>query len=138
MTFFKYIQYIQKYLHSIRFATDNGKRLLVIDMKFPAKWEVYKHLGPEELVNVLEQNYKDTSIKFLSFFAIYNEDEVSDLYDRIIRIIDKCIEEEKKAELLTQKIEELKNKFNELTLEDLESLVFKTKEDEKNTELTST
>jgi hypothetical protein len=136
MTIFAYLQYIHKYLHSVRNITDNGKKLFAFDMKFPAKWDIYKYLSDQELIHVKEQEVKDSTVKFYTFFSQFIETEVNDNYDRIIHIIDKCVEEEKKLELMNQKIQELKSKFNELSLEDLESLVFKTKEDEKKQELT--
>lgn len=136
MSIFEYLQYIHKYLHGIRKLTDNNRKLFAFDMKFPAKWDILKHLSQEEMAYVVEQDYKDEKIKFYTFFSTFTEQEVNDNYDRIIRIIDKSIEEEKKKELMNKKIQELQSKFNELSVEDLENLVFKTKPDEEKQELT--
>jgi hypothetical protein len=134
MSFYEYIKHLQKYLHSIRHLTDNGKEVFAIDMKFPARWNVLKHCSTTELAQVKEQK-KDEHHSYITFFSISNESGINETYDRVIFVIDKCIEEEKKAELLNQKIKELKEKFNELSLDELQQLVFKTKEDERKEEL---
>jgi hypothetical protein len=132
---YTYFQPIQKYLHSIRVVTEETKQILAFDMKFPVRWDIAKQLTPQELINIKEQKLTE-QVRYITFFCLYNEQNVNDAFDRIIYVIDKSIEEEKKQELLNKKIQELKDKFNELSLDDLQQLVFKTKTDEAEQALT--
>lgn len=129
MTFFNYIEPLYKYLHSVRNIFENNKNLLVIDVKFPGEWEVDKFLSVQEKSSVKLQ--KGGEVKLYSFFTVYTEQGVNDLYEIVINIINKNIEEEKKRELLDKKvkelkkvlenqIQELKNKFEVLPFEELQ------------------
>jgi hypothetical protein len=132
MSFFEYIRHLQKYLHSIRHLVDDNTDLLVVDVKFPSSWDIQKFLTPEEIPNVKRQKYDSTSINVYTFYAKMQETDVNDMYDRIIYVIDRNVEEEKKQRLLQEKIQELKERFDSLSLEELSQITFKTKEEESD------
>jgi hypothetical protein len=128
ITFYDYIQPIFHYLHSIRKINEPNKKVITFDMKFPIKWLVKEHIEESENIFLKLQD-STVDVNLFSFVGEFNEDMVNKIFDRIIYIIDKNIEIEKKQELLQQKISELQNRFNNMSLEELKQLKFTTHEE---------
>jgi uncharacterized membrane protein YgaE (UPF0421/DUF939 family) len=129
ITFFDYIEPLYNYLHSIRTIKEQGRKLVSFDIKLPLSWEVEGHLDEEEAITVKLQN-ANNEVNLYSFIKEFNADNVNMVFDRIIYILDKNIEQERKQELLNKYIEDLKSKVNEMSLSELEQLKISTNEEE--------
>lgn len=132
MNFFIYIEPLSPYLVSIRKAVLEGNDIFTIDLRFPLKWEYSKYIGIDQHPNLspigmrfkVQTEDKEAGNRVITFFSAFLEFDINQLFEKVIYVIDKNIEHEKKMELLNKKIQELKVQFDQLSLEQLEGLKF--------------
>lgn len=114
MKFSEQILPLSKYLLSIRMVIKDQLMVFVIDLKMPPKWDIMKFLStPEEKASVTLQKNSGDDEKIYSFFTTYSPEAVDELYNRVVSVINKSLEEEKKRKLFGEKLQELKKSFDE-------------------------
>ena len=119
MELYKELKSLGKHLISIRYA----ESFFFIDLRFPKSWLINQKLFEEKKVVPfsIKSNEDETG---LSFVAGDDEVEFNSVLQKILSIINKNIEIEKKNQLLNVTIEKLKVLFNTSKLDDLSHLEF--------------
>lgn len=117
---FEFIENIKSYFYSVRLI----KEKISIDIRIPSSW-VFDHLLNDIITYRLQDN--DDKVMLISFIAEYNENNLTLLYEFIMKVIQYNIEEEQKNLLLTQKIKELQELFEKESLDNLKKLNFNEK-----------
>lgn len=127
MNFFEIIKFLFPYLHSIRKLKD----YVSIDLVFPKGWEF-----PNEYIEKVQVVQNDKHVgegTFLSFVCSLNE-TMDHTLPVIFELINHNLEREEKERLLKQKVVELKQMFQNHTLDDLKNLIIDLKSNELSVE----
>jgi hypothetical protein len=119
MELYKELKKLGNHLISIRHA----ENFFFIDLKFPKSWLINQKLFEDKKVVPfsLKNNEDEAGI---SFVAEDNEAQFNNVINKILVVIKKNIEIEKKNQLLNDSIEKLKILFNKSKLDDLNHLEF--------------
>ena len=118
---------ILEYLQQIRKLED----YLIFDIEFPNTWKILKKFVIED--KFLNQGYSEDETKIIfSFVSEMTSESLKKTHDNIIGIINYNLEREMKENLLQSKIDELKNIFNNQSLDQLKNLSFDLKQSKKN------
>jgi hypothetical protein len=118
---------ILEYLQQIRKLED----YLIFDIEFPNTWKILKKFVIEDKFLNQGSSEDDTKIIF-SFVSEMTPESLKKTHDNIIGIINYNLEREMKENLLQSKIDELKNIFNNQSLDQLKNLSFDLKQSKKN------
>lgn len=118
MNFYTSIQPISEYLSSIRKIQD----YISVDLLFPSKWSLPKSLKDE--IEIVPFTSEDVNTKGISFVCKMEEKLVSNLFDKITKVIKLNKDREIKEILFKQTIEELKKTFEQNDLDKLQNLYF--------------
>jgi hypothetical protein len=118
---------ILEYLQQIRKLED----YLIFDIEFPNTWKILKKFAIEDKFLNQGSSEDDTKIIF-SFVSEMTPESLKKTHDNIIGIINYNLEREMKENLLQSKIDELKNIFNNQSLDQLKNLSFDLKQSKKN------
>lgn len=117
MSLYKEIESIIEYTISIR----KLEKYLSFDLVFPSTWSVLKS-QVDESKTVFQKN--DDKGKTISFLSEMDESSVTDTLNKIQNIISYNKEKEEKQRLFNEKVSELKNLFENESLDELKSLKF--------------
>jgi hypothetical protein len=118
---------ILEYLQQIRKLED----YLIFDIEFPNTWKILKKFVIED--KFLNQGSSEDETKIIfSFVSEMTSESLKKTHDNIIGIINYNLEREMKENLLQSKIDELKNIFNNQSLDQLKNLSFDLKQSKKN------
>ena len=118
---------ILEYLQQIRKLED----YLIFDIEFPNTWKILKKFVIED--KFLNQGSSEDETKIIfSFVSEMTSESLKKTHDNIIGIINYKLEREMKENLLQSKIDELKNIFNNQSLDQLKNLSFDLKQSKKN------
>lgn len=112
------ISQIIPYLQSIR----KIEKYLSIDVLFPEKWRLPKSYVDE--TKVMEQKTSISGVRLFSFVSELNEEIMSDIKNNIVNIIEYNLEREEKDKLFREKVNSLKQVFENESLVDLQNLTF--------------
>jgi hypothetical protein len=118
---------ILEYLQQIRKLED----YLIFDIEFPNSWKILKKFVIEDKF-VTQGINEDGTKNVFSFVSEMNSEALKKTHDNIIGIINYNLEREMKENLLQSKIDELKNIFNNQSLDQLKNLSFDLKQTKKS------
>ena len=116
---FENIKSLRPYFFSLREIGEN----VSLDIKMPARWEYETVLGQYTTVANKVQDKNDTNT-LLSLISAATKEGYSTVFSCGKEIIKKNKEEEEKARLFREKVEELQNIFTKSSLDDLKVLSF--------------
>lgn len=118
---------IIEYLQQIRKLED----YLIFDMEFSNTWKILKKFVIED--KFVNQGLNEDGSKLLfSFVSELTPEALKKTLENILGIINYNLEREMKENLLQSKIDELKNIFNNQSLDQLKNLSFDIKTPKKN------
>jgi hypothetical protein len=118
---------IIEYLQQIRKLED----YLIFDMEFSNTWKILKKFVIED--KFVNQGLNEDGSKLLfSFVSELTPEALKKTLENILGIINYNLEREMKENLLQSKIDELKNIFNNQSLDQLKNLSFDIKAPKKN------
>lgn len=126
---YKFIKTLRPYFFSLREIKGN----VSLDLRLPITWkyesisQIYKTLQ----VKVQDKNEKDVLV---SFIGVANEDGYGTVFRCANDVVEKNIEEEKKRELFEKKVREMREMFENMALDQLENLNFKSDGEKHDTE----
>lgn len=130
MSFYKEIEPFAEYIYSIR----KLKQYFSFDLRFPAKWIVPKNIVEDQIITPDNNN---PDFKVVSFVAQINEEDITNVTLKIVKVIKINREKEIKEKLFKQTIEQLKQTFEQTDLEKLQTLYFDFDTTDINIELNS-
>lgn len=118
MSLYTEISQIIPYLQSIR----KIEKYLSIDVLFPEKWKLPKVYVDES--KVIEQKTSSTGVRSFSFVSELNSEIFSEVKNNIVNIIEYNLEREEKDKLFKEKVNALKQVFENESLNNLQNLIF--------------
>lgn len=117
MSFYSEVDKIIEYVNSIR----KLEKYLSFDLTFPNTWSVLK-TQVDETKTVFHKN--DEKGKTVSFLSEINEESITEIIQRIEKIVHFNKEKEEKQRLFNEKVSELKFLFEKEGLDELKTLKF--------------
>jgi hypothetical protein len=118
MSFYKELIPFMDYIHSIR----KLENYLSFDMKFPIKWNMPKNMTDESQLVPFDTGVENA--KGMSFVSKLDENEVSVVITKILKIVKYNKEREIKEKLFKDTVERLKSTFEKTDLDKLQKLYF--------------
>lgn len=120
MIYFEFLTKVSVYLKSLRVL----KNFVSFDMLFPIGWSLPKNIVDE--IQLINNKVTEEGVEYnlLSFVTENKKENIDKIEHSIEFIIKKNIEREEKDKLFQNKIEELKNIFENQELNNLMSLRF--------------
>jgi hypothetical protein len=128
MSLYSELSTLIPYLQSIR----KIENFISIDVLFPQKWKLPKAFVDES--KVMEQKTGKEGFRLLSFVSELNDKTLNNVKYSIIKIIEFNLEREQKDELFKQKVNSLKEVFENKSLFELQNLTFDIKKEVESEE----
>ena len=101
-----------------------GGGIKIIDFWLDPNWQILDEHVPEDVKIKKQKVSEDTG--FVYYIMFCEEKQFEDLFDMLVTIIEYNLDLQRKQDLFTEKMGELKGLFNELTYDELKQLSFDT------------
>jgi hypothetical protein len=118
MSFYSEIYPYIEYLISIR----KLETYLSFDLQFPSKWSIPKSMLDEGSVVTFDIN--NQNLKGISFVSKIDDEQITNVINKIVKVINLNKEKELKEKLFKETIDNLKMAFESNSLEKLQNLYF--------------